>query len=407
MARHERPYILDPFDGYALSVDPGRRDLIERAYRGLLDSGSVVPARQAAGELLAVDPKFYPAAVLASQVDLVEGDNQSVVVRLLPIGDAMPSYTASQLLLGRAAELAGDLPLAYAAFRAVAARNGKAFERTGELHPRALEIVGRRVQDEVRAGRLEQAERDLGLLSAWGPSEVATIEGARALAVARHDLRGELNAVKGLSGRRPADRELLERRAELELEVGDPSAGLKILQDLADRNRDDRGLAEKLAAAKFRWRLAVLPADVREMAAKPELSRADLSVLLVWLVPEVRYAKPTEGRIATDILDHPHRDEIAHVINLGLLDVDPNLHRFSPAAPVRRGAALRSLARLLASFGRRVACLEQAGAQAGSCDIAVECGLVADQEACDPGDALSGPDAVEMIRHSLVLLGGA
>jgi hypothetical protein len=409
--RREGAYLLSPLEGYAAAVDPGRRESLKRAFDAMVSTGSVAPARQAANELLEIAPNLAPAKVLAAQADFAEGNNQAVVVRLLAVGDAQSNYTASQLVLGRAAELAGDVPLAYSAYRAIAARNAKAFERTGELHARALRIVGERLQAALRGNgpdRLAEAERDLALLRAWGPGEVTTLEGARALAVARADAKAELDAVKGLVARQPEDRALLERRADLELQVGDPGAGLKLIQDMADRHPDDPELREKLQRAKFLWRVSLLPADVRALGQKEELSRADLTVLLYWLVPQVRYAKAAAGRIATDILDHPHREEIAHVVNLGLMDVDANLHRFSPEAPIRRGAALRTLARLLTSFGKPAACAESAGgAAAAPCELAVQCGLVDGEDACQAGEPLSGAEALEWIRRSLVLLGGA
>jgi hypothetical protein len=421
--RRERAYLLSPLEGYAQSIDPARRERLARAFDTMVTTGSVIAARQTAGELLAVEPSLAPAKVLAAQVDFAEGDNQAVVVRLLPVGDAQPNYTASQLVLGRAAELAGDVPLAYSAYRVIAARSAKAFERTGDLHARALGIVGERLQQALRADRaahpdsLAEAARDLALLNAWGPGELPTLEGARALAVARGDAKAELEAIKGLSARQPGDRTLLERRAALEMEVGDPGAGLKIVQGLADRLPGDLELQEKLRVAKYRWRLSLLPADVRALAEKQELCRADLTVLLYWLVPEVRYAKATAGRIATDILDHPHREEIAHVVNLGLMDVDANLHRFSPEATVRRGAGLRTLGRLLSGFGKPPECAEAAGgAAAQPCELAARCGLLEGGEGdegddgdnrCRAAEPLSGPDAIEWIRRSLVLLGGA
>jgi hypothetical protein len=408
--RHERAYLLSPLEGYAQTVDPARRERILRAYEMLVATGSVVEARQAAADMLAVAPAFAPAKVLGAQVDFAEGNPRTVEERLLAVGDAQPNYTASQLLLGRAAEALRDVPLAYAAFRAVATRNGKAFERTGDLHAKALQIIAQRLHDALagtREDRLAEADRQLALLKAWAPGEPPTLEGARAVAVARHDLKAELEAVKGLAVRRPDDHELLEHRADLELEVGDPGAGLKIVQELAERNPGDAALAEKVRVAKFRWSLSLLPADARQIAAKPELTRAELSVLLYWLVPQVRYGRAGAGRIATDALDDPHREEIVHVVNLGLLDVDPNLHRFSPAAPARRGVALRSLARLLATFGNKVSCLADAGGAAASpCDMGAACALIAEDQECDAAAALSGPDAVEWIRRSMVLLGG-
>jgi tetratricopeptide (TPR) repeat protein len=405
--RHERAYLADPFEGYTAPVDAARRDRVERAWRDLVDASSLAAARQTAAELIAAAPDFTPAKVLAAQVDFAQGDHRAVVGRLLPVGDAQPNYTASQLLLGRAAELQGDLPLAYAAFRAIATRSAKAFERTGELHSRALEEVGRRLQAALRGGQLDVAGKQLALLQAWAPNEEVTLTGARDLAVARRDRKAELAAVKGLSARRPGDRQLLERRADLELEIGDPGEGLKIIQDMAERHPRDAELSARLAAAKFRWRLSLLPQEVQEMADESALTRAQLAVLLYWLVPEVRYSRPGAGRIATDVLDHLHREEIVRIVNLGLMDVDPTLHRFSPEAEAKRGQGLRSLIRLLAGFGKGVACLrEESGSPASVCDTAAHCGLVDSLEACEAGEPLSGADAVDFIRRGVHLLGG-
>jgi hypothetical protein len=187
--------------------------------------------------------------------------------------------------------------------------------------------------------------------------------------------------------------------------VGDPSAGLQIVQELAARHPKDPRMADRLEAAKFRWRLSQLPRSVQEVAAKFELNKADLAVLLYWLVPDVRNSRPTAGRIATDVLDHPHQEEMVRVVNLGLMEVDPTLHRFFPGSPVRRSAGLRSLNEMLARFGRSVPCLKDA--PSGTCERSARCRLLLPDEECQPGAALSGSDAVELIRRSLKLLGGA
>ncbi len=408
----ERAYFLEPSEGYAGSLAPDLHQRLHAAWAALVDEGDLGVGRAAVADLLAIgsSPGHPPPVdVLAAEVDFAGGDLAAVVRRLVPVGDANPNYTASQLLLGRAAELAGDVPLAYAAYRAVAARNPVAFRRTGELHPRALDIVGNRLREALKAGRIEEAGRHLDLLRAWAPDETATLEAARAVALSRGDLAAELAAVKRLAERRQGDIPLLERRAELELSVGDPGAGLKIVEGLAERNPRDPALAERLAAAKFRWRLSLLPQGVRDVAARPELDRAGLAVLLYWLVPQVRYAKPSGGRIATDVLDHPQRDEIVRVVNLGLLDVDDSLHRFSPASAARRATALRALVRLLQSFGGGACLGDQAAnpqpTQSLTCDLAARCHLLDEDDDCRPGDALAGSAAVEMIRRALKLTG--
>ncbi len=397
----DRPYLIDPLEGYPRTVAPEVRDRLLDVWRGLLQEGDTEGAGRAAAEMLVEDSELLPAQVLAAQIDFAAGNDRGVVERLLPVGDALPTYKASQLLIGRSAERLGDLPLAYAAYRAVAARSPLALKRAGELHSRALEIVSNRLDEALRDRRFEDADKQLALLRNWAPAESLTLEAARKVALARGDRKAELGAVKELSSRRPEDRALRERRAELELEIGDPSAGLKIIEDLAARNPRDPGLAGKLEAAKFRWRLSQLPQSVQGVAAKPELTKADLAVLLYWLVPDVRNSRPTAGRIATDVLDSPHQEEIVRVVNLGLMEVDPTLHRFSPGAPVRRGAALRVVLRALDRFAH-AAC---AGA-VNACQAAMACGLLVSEGDCQPTAQLSGAEGVEIIRRSLKLLGG-
>lgn len=410
LSQEARTYLSDPLEGYAQQIDAARAERLRSAHRALLEESDVAAARETAAELLDVDPVLAPAQVLAAQADFVEDRFREVVTRLLPIGDQTPGYLASQLLLGRAAEALGDIPLAYAAWRAIATRSPLALQRLGELHPRAVEILSRRLQEALRTGNLEEAQRHLSFLQSWAPSEVSTLEGARAVAVARADPAAELAAVKGLAARQPENRKLLERRVELEMAVGDPSAGLQIAQDLAAQHPRDPEAARLLESARFRWRLSMLPQAVQQVAAKPDLHKADFAVLLYWLVPNVRYGRPSAGRIATDVLDHPHQEEIVRVVNLGLMDVDSNLHRFSPSSPLRRGAALRVLVRILLSFGQDLTCLgdvKPQAAQSAICTGAAACGLLLEGEECLPGEALSGAVAVELIRRTLKLLGAS
>jgi hypothetical protein len=407
LAPADRPYLIDPFEGYSRDADPERRERLTAAWHGLLDRGETAAASRVAGEMLAEDPQFLPAQVLAAEVELAAGDDHAVLLRLLPVGDALPTYTASQLLLGRATERMGDIALAYSAFRAVAARSPLALKRVNELHGRALEIVANRLDDSLRNGKLPEAGKQLELLRGWAPSEAVTFEAARKVAVAQGDHAAELTAVKDLISRRPGDRSLLERRSELELEVGDPSAGLKIVQNLAAEHPKDPALAQKLESAKFRWRLSQLPRDVQEVAAKADLSRADFALLLYWLVPDVRNSRPTAGRIATDVLDNPHQEEIVRVVNLGLMDVDPTLHRFSPGSSIRRGPALRVVLRMLARFGVGACAGGNAGGSGSACDPAEACGLLGADDNCEPTSPLAGTDAVEILRRSVKLLGGS
>jgi tetratricopeptide (TPR) repeat protein len=393
-------------EGYGRETDAQLRERLERAWHGLIDAGDTAGALKASAELLEASPDFLPAQVLAAQVDFAAGENTHVVERLLAVGDTLPTYTASQMLIGRAAERLGDVALAYSAYRAVAARSPLAFKRTGELHPRAMEIVSHRLDEALKAQKVDDAQKQLSLLQSWGPSETITLEAARKVALARGGGGGGRGGGEEGVAHRPGDRALLERRADLELEVGDPSAGLKIVQDLAARDPKDPAMARKLESAKFRWRLSQLPRDIQEIAGRPELNRGDFATLLYWLVPQVRNSLPTAGRIATDVLDNAHREEIVRVVNLGLMDVDSTQHRFYPGSPLRRGQALRVVVRTLARFGA-ASCANQNPEGGDICDVSLACGLLVAGEDCDAGSPLSGTAGVETLRRSLKLLGGS
>src|SRR6476661_3437309 len=199
----DRPYVVDPREGYSRETEPRLLERLEDSWRDLLEAGDTEGATRAAAELLEKDPDFLPAQVLAAQVDFAMGENTRVVARLLPVGDALPTYTASQLLAGRAAERLGDVALSYAAYRAVAARSPLALKRAGELHPRAMEIVSHRLDEALRAEKIDEAQKQLSLLTSWGPSETIALEAERKVALARGDRAAELAAVKEIAARTP------------------------------------------------------------------------------------------------------------------------------------------------------------------------------------------------------------
>lgn len=409
LSAEEKAFLIEPTAGFAGPLSTERHDEILAAHRRLMQEGDLDEAESVAERLLAAEPGYPPALVLAAQVELARGDLAAVLLRLAPAspgiaGACAADYTACQLLIGRAAERSGKIPLAYGAYRSVAARSPVAFSRTGALHAQALSGTRKRLDEELALGEIDAAKGQLRLLELWAPSEIATYEAAATVAYAAREPQAELSAMRKLTERKPDDRALLERRADLEMDVGEPSAGLEIVKALSERFPRDPTLAARLEATKFRWRLSALPPDVRGMAREASLTRGELAVLFYWLIPNVRYAKPTAGRIAADVLDQPRQDEIVRVLNLGLMDVDGDLHRFFPTSPARRTAALGALVRALSRFGRGLPCLEADG---GTCAVAARCGLLPSVDECRPRDPVSGAEAVEMIRLGLKALGAS
>lgn len=405
--RAERPFVVDPLEGYPLVPAPDAAAEAQGAWAALSRTGDLGAARRAAASLLEKDPGFHPARVLAAQVDFLEGAEEEALEALDPLAQELPSYVAAQLLRGRAAERLDRVPEAYAAYREIAELSPAAHDRAEVLRERAVEIVAHRLQSDLDRGRLDDAAEQLAHLERWAPDAEQTLESTRSVAAARGDRRSELAAVEGLLQRHPDRRELRVRRAELELEVGDPSRGLQLFQDLADEYPRDRELQDQLAQAKFRWRLTLLPAPVQEISRKAELTRADFASLIHWLVPRVRTSRAPAGRIAGDILEHPRREEIARVVNLGLMEVDPTLHTFSPDQPVTRERALAALLRAVESLGGPAACLDgPVGERPPTervCEVAAHCGLIAEPADCLPGGTLSGAEALELVRRALEL----
>lgn len=406
VAEDLRPFLVSPLEGWSEAVGDLERERLASGFAAVED-GDLVAARAAAGELLSGDPTFLPAAVLGAQADLVAREPGAALERLGPAVEGRPGYTAAQLAFGRAAESTGAIVRAFAAFTAVEANapgeHPAAGERLAALRPRVVEVLANRVDDALARQDVAQAAESLARLEAWAADDTATLRSALRVAEARRDRRAELAALRALAPRQPDERALAERRGELELEVGDPGAGLQAFERLAALYPGDQVLADRLAYAKFRWRVAQLPSKVRDAAEAPALDRGGFAVLLYWLVPQVRYGRGGSARIASDILDDPRREEMVRVINLGLIPIDRSLHRFYPDRPVTLGSALEALDLVLARQGRE-GCAGDGGS-AGSCAGAAACGLIRAAEECPRGETISGAAAVELIRRALGRLG--
>lgn len=406
--RAERPFLVDPLESYPLVPTPGPASEVRRAYAALQRTGEAPAARAAAADVLTRDPSFHPARVLGAQAELLAGAPQDAFDGVGEVVDELPGYTAALLVRGRAGEELGRVAEAYAAYRAASDASVAADERAAALRNRAVTIVAGRFRSALDRFRLLDAAEHLTRLEEWAPDAEATLEAARELASARGDRRAELDAVETLVERTPDRREFRVRRAELELAIGDASRGLELFRRLAEDYPDDPEIAESLEQAKFRWRLTLLPSHVEEIARKPQLTRADFATLVHWLVPRVRTARAHgEGRIAGDILEHPRRDEIARVVNLGLMEVDATVHAFSPEDPVLRETVLETLLRSVETLGGSASCLTVPLGPAPDtgvvCAAAARCGLLSRPEECLPGAETSGGEALELIRHTLQL----
>lgn len=405
------PYFLDPQADYRMAAASELETRVRQAFGVLRYGGDLESARAAIESLAAEEPGFHPARVLLAQLALIDGDAGRARDLLVPVCAEHPGYLPCQMLLGRAAESLGDPVLAFEAYRRAKDGSSVARERMAALEPRAFEITSEHIQGLIDRGHLEEARGELEELETWAGDEQAVLSLWREWALDEGDVEREMEVLSRLRELDPGEASVPERLADLHLISGDIRSALDLLEELVARHGDDPALAEKLERAKFRWRLQLLPQHVQEIASKSVLSRSDLATLLFWLVPAVRYADVTDPPIATDILDHPRRQEILPVMFLGLVPVDENLHRFSPEEPATRVLSLRALLGLVALDDTKIACLStlevrSLGQSADFvCRKSAACRLIPEPADCLAQARISGPDALDLFRRTLDLLG--
>ncbi len=404
VSNEERRFLVTPLEGFSDGVDSGTERILEDGFRQLVAHQDVAAARSAAESLLRRDSDLAPALVLAGQADLVDDAVASAQRQAEQAVAEYPEYVAGLLLLARSAERSGDIVTAYATYEQVAARRVVAGERAGELKERALEIQGHRVAEALARQRVDVARAEYDRLSGWAPDEERTLELGFEIARAEDDFEGQLATTRSLVERRPDDPLWRERLGELEMRGGDAMKALEMFEGLREQYPAEPRYVDALDRATFVWRLRNLPAKVAETAAKPELTRGDFAVLLYWLAPGVRAGGAAHPKIATDILDHPQRQEIIRVVNLGLLNLDGSVREFRPDESLQRVEALRALLLALRRSQPSPACLNGVGSLVAwetVCNLSAACGVLASQLECLPSAPLSGQEALDWLRRSL------
>lgn len=407
----QRPAVSPPpSDLRQLLIDPTAGaagddfDAVRRIHAALLTTGDAAAAEATLLTLLERRPDFAPARVALAQALLVGGKAPYALAEVQVAGAA--AGTAARLVEARALEVTGRIAEAALAYAEVAPELAAAREAAQRLAPEAGDRLAARVAAALDRGRVDEARAALLELEKLQPGAVRTLELDLAWAQAAGDAARELETLRRLTPGAQGSLEWRLRRAELELELelGEPADGLSLVQGLAGAAAAEPALAERVHRAQFRWRVLNAPESVRRAARVPQLSRADAATLLYWLVPRVRTQRGGEARIASDILEHPAREEIARVVNLGLLGVDETLHVFSPERPIRRSELLRALVELASWDGGTACAGGKAAARAGGealCVLAAECGLIPEAAECLGGGTISGPEALEWLRRAL------
>lgn len=403
--------LLDPLEGFAFSVSSEDALRLERGHRALTEAGDAELAISSAQSLLARDPELAPAIVLAAQVEYVARQYDAVRSRLEPVVMNDPSYEAAALLLGSSLERLGEPVPAYEAYSGVATRPEarSALDRLGDG---VREQLFQRIEGASdRAGVESRAALDR--LLQWFPETRETIGAEVLVARAAGEAENELAALQRVDEMGAMSSPARRRMAALEVDVGDPTRGVEILETMVAEAPDDLDLRESLEAAKFSWRLNMLPAGVATLGRAEGLTRSEFAAFLYWVLPGVRSASPTGAQIATDVpLDHPYRSEVVRVVNLGVMPLaDSALRRFAPERPAQRVEVAEILLRAPNLLGVQPACSREfveatRVSSRAVCEAAQRCGLVDEFDTCAAGGEIAGPDMREMVRRTLDLMSG-
>jgi len=305
-------------------LEAGRPDLAERA----VAKAAVTPA----GRLLSL------------QISLLRGDTK-IEPGLVDLTRENPTYAAPWLTLSVEAEREDNENTALDS-----ARTGARLWPAQRWTDRVQQLETRWIDDRVRRAKSalgeEQAEQALEIVD-------------RALDLAPDSREGLLTRTHALIflGRiDEAERVLSRLPADVEATL--------ISAEIAERRRDWLGAMDRYSAlpanypqraaalqrVQLRWRLSQLPGYAQQALASQELTRGELAILVVSLVPQVRTFGSGEVPLLTDIVELPYQREILTAVSSGLLSADTLEHRFHPqrSSTVEEArAAVEGLASLL------------------------------------------------------------
>ncbi len=300
------------------------------------------------GEALAMAQRAAPsvaADVLKAQAKLAADPGEAEHL-LRGVVERAPGYAAAWLTLSVAAERNGDEKAAFdAARRGAALWNAPRWrERLAALHDRWITRRLAEARTALAAGDADRALDQTAALLELDPANIgAHVLKARALLRQGHpaEARAALERIR----KTPEVIAMLGRIAEREhrwseamrldasLPVGFP------------------GRREALERAKNRWRISNLPAYVGAAIDAQALTRAQLAVLIVDLVPQVSTMAAGPAPVLPDIVGLPEQREIITAVRAGFITADTLEHRFFPARQVTPATVRKALSRLAHVLG--------------------------------------------------------
>lgn len=194
--------------------------------------------------------------------------------------------------------------------------------------------------------------------------------------------------------RAPSDASVAAFAAGVAARAGRWASAADLYEELAAA---DPSFVPKAEEARLEFKIQNLPDEARRAALSPRVTRAQLSSLLWWTIPEVRDASVPPGvGIAVDVVDRPDRVALVRAIGLGFFGVSPETHQVGAEVPLARremGVLLRRVAFLSGRGRAPVGCL---AAEAPLPASLAECGILHDTQSRD----VTGREALRALEKA-------
>jgi len=300
-------------------IKKSQRKKIERAWQELLagDLEKSIKRAQRAGD-------SAPSHLLKQQIKLIKGEG-GVVNELVSFCDSYPDYAAALMTLSVAAEDSGLEIMALDA-----ARRGARNWPTPPWGERPAELEQRWVDDRIANAEnyFEDGDSGAAMTELLAAKAIDPRRGDSALLEAKiYFSTGQLDEADARLVKISTQPEAVLLRGLISEERGDWQSAMERYSSLPE-NYPGRG--EALQRAQTRWRMTVLPDYARAAMATQNLTRVDLAVVLVSVLPRLETMPGGAVPVMSDIVDQPGQREIITVVRLGIMNADRRGHLFYP-----------------------------------------------------------------------------
>jgi tetratricopeptide (TPR) repeat protein len=322
-----------------------------------LQAGDFRNAERELAAALKADPAFYPAETSLGYVELARKDSKAALAHFDRALELNPQHGDVSALVGRGQALLGlDREVdALAAFEAAVAADPSQADlarRVEVLRFRTVEQGLARAREAAKAGRLDEANQAYLAAIASSPDSPFLYRELAGVERQKGDVAAALEHFRRAVALDPGDAGSLAQIGEILEAGGDFEGAAKAYADSL-AIEPNAAVEARVAAARARSALALLPPEYRALDGAAQITRADLAALVgIRLGTLVQNAPRVNPALITDVRNSWAAPWIMAVARAGIMEPFAN-HAFQPRSVVRRVDLAQAAARLLARASAR------------------------------------------------------